>query len=89
MDKQDRNMEEAGRRFWASGWAEGMGPGLSCFHLASQTGLGEPSREAETKRGMQLQVNGELKTQLTLWAKICGIWSKMTNQWLFGVQELL
>jgi len=58
-------MEEAGRRFWASGWAEGMGPGLSCFHLAGQTGLGEPSREAETKRGMQRQVNGELKTQLS------------------------
>lgn len=49
MDKQDRNMEEAGRRFWASGWAEGMGPGLSCFHLAHQTGLGEPGGEAETK----------------------------------------
>lgn len=89
MDKKDGNKEEAMRRFWASGWAEGTGPGLFCFHLASQPDFGEPDREAETKRGTRRQVNGELKTQLILWAKICSIWSKMTNPWLFGVQEQL
>lgn len=87
MDKQDRNMEGRGEvlgfrvgRAWAQGFLVSIWPTRQAW-----VNLVE---EAETIGGMQRQVNGELKTQ-PLRAKICGIWSKMTNQWLFGVQELL
>ena len=60
-----------------------MGPGLH-----SQAGLGGSRREAQSKRGMQCQGNGELETKIILQTKIWGIWSKIKrNQWLSGVQK--